>query len=149
MRAAACILLILTANCSPKPGDAAYTVQLSADRVENIHLRRILLSRNRDSIRKCAEADYAGQKYYIFWMSVPAEARFNNYLAAYARQKYNIILVNCGCKNHVGGYYYNNTMAEFFLEAKQKPFDAIYVEARNLYNKALTSYVSKPFMVKI
>ncbi len=140
LRIAACILLMFSTGCSPKWGDTESGIQFSVDAAENSHLKHIFFGRNRDSISKYAEADYIKQKYYIFWAGTPGEARFINYLAAYAKKRYNLILIECGCKNRPGAYYYNNQMAVFLLKAKKKPLYAIYLEAENQYNKTL------PFM---
>lgn len=140
LRTVACILLMLSTGCCNPQTDDNPGILFSAGSAENSHLKQIFLSRNGDSVRKCAGADYMKQQYYIFWASAPSEARFNNYLAAYAKKKYNLIIIECGCKNHPGAYYYNSQMAVFFLKAKKKPLYAIYLEAKNEYNKTL------PFM---
>jgi hypothetical protein len=136
LRIVACILLMLSTGCSPATGNNP-GIRLSAGQAENSHLKQIFLSRNGDSVRKCAWADYTKQQYYIFWSGMPGEARFNKYLAAYAKKRYNLILVECGCKNQPGAYYYNSQMDVFFSKAKKKPLYAIYLEAKNEYNKAL------------
>jgi hypothetical protein len=139
--AAVCILLMFSAGYHPKYGDADYGVQMSAGSAESAHLNHILLGRNKNSIVKDAEADYRKRNYYIFWTGAPCEIKFNSYLTAYAKQKYNLVLVNCGCKNRVGAYYYNSKMESFFLEEKRKSLAVIYLEAKIMYNKALAVYL--------
>ena len=137
LRIAACILLMFSTGCSPQMDDTGSGIQFSANQAENNHLRDIFFGHNEDSVNKCAKADYIKQKYYIFWTGTPGEARFTNYLATYAKKRYNLILVECGCKNRPGAYYYNNQMAVFFLQAKKKPLYVIYQEAEDQYKKAL------------
>ena len=135
--AAAFILLIAGAGCKPISDRCAYHVQLSADPAENCHLTGIFFSRNKDSIVKCADADYKENKYYIFRMPMHFEGKFDDYLAVYARQKYGLTIVNCGYKNYPGACYYNAEMAEYFSKANIKSLGAIYLEAKSNYNKEL------------
>jgi hypothetical protein len=137
LRIAAGILLMIGTGCNPKMDNTRSGIQFSADKAENSHLKHIFFGCNRDSVCKCAQADYIKQKYYIFWTGAPGEIRFTDYLAGYAKKRYNLILIKCGCKSRPGAYYYNNQTAAFFLKAKKKSLGAIYLEAKDQYNKAL------------
>jgi hypothetical protein len=135
--ATAIILLIAGAGCKPKPAELVVHLQLAAGTIENKHLASVLFSRNRDSIIKCAGEDYRAEKYYIFWTVLPFEGKFGDYLAVYARQKYGVRLVNCGCKSQPGAYFYNEAMGECLSKSKIKPFGPIYLEAKTGYNEEL------------
>ena len=137
--AAVVILLISCTGCTSKPAAPGYHVKLSVNTKENSYLTGIISSRNRDSIIKCADADYHENKYYIFRTIVPFEGKFEDYLIDYAKQKYKLILVNCGAKSCLGAYYYNAEMDKLFADEQVKRFGVNYLEAKNLYNKELNT----------
>jgi hypothetical protein len=136
LRIAAGILLMLNTGCAPAM-DGNAGIRFSSDPSENDHLKHIVFGRDKDSICKYAEADYTRQRYYVFWTGTPGEARFANYLAVYAKKRYDLIFIRCGCKNQTGAYYYNEQMTVLLSKAKKRPLDAIYAEAKDEYNKTL------------
>jgi hypothetical protein len=147
MQLTACVLLMLSTGCTAQTNGNASDVKLSANPAENNHLKHIFFGRNEDSISKYAEADYTSRKYYIFWTGMPAETKFNSYLAAYAQKRYQLILVGCGCKNSLGAYYYNNRMTTLLQKTSKKPLEEIYLEAKEQYNKTLLAKNSNSFTV--
>jgi hypothetical protein len=137
VQAGACFLLLFNTGCCHLAEKAGVGIPLSANAAENDYLTRILYSRNSDSITACAGADFKADKYYLFTSALPRDEKFNQYLAAYAKQRYHIILVNCGCQSRPGACYYNNAMEASLLNVKQKPFSTVYLEARSRFNKSL------------
>jgi hypothetical protein len=136
MQMAISFALICNTGCRP-PERPLAGVQLSADSAENGYLSAILSGRNRDSIVNCAVSDYQENKYYVFISATPPDERFDRFLDAYAKQKYQLMLVNCGCKAQAGACWYNDKMAALLSKSKPVSFAAIYLEAKNLYNKTL------------
>jgi hypothetical protein len=135
---ASLLLLVLSTGCTNKTERPADNVKLSADLTENKYLTQILSGRNKDSIINYAHADYNENKYYIFRTTMPGEEKFDIYFAIYAKQKYNLTLVNCGSKSRTGACYYNAEMSEFLAKAKIKPLAPVYLEAKSLYYKELS-----------
>ncbi len=135
-------LLLFNMGCCHSADGPGIDVPLSANAAENGYLTRILYSHNSDSIAACAGADFKADKHYLFTTTLPGDEKFNRYLAAYARQKYHIILVNCGCQSRPGACYYNNAMAALQLNVRQKSFGTIYLEAKIRFNKLLHSSLS-------
>jgi hypothetical protein len=132
---AACFVLLFNTGCYQPAKRAGVDMPLSANAAENSYLKRILYSRNNDSIAACAGADFKAGKCYLFTATLPGDEKFNQYLAAYVKQQYHIILVNCGCQNHRGACYYNDAIAALLLKVKQKPFGTVYLEAKSRFNK--------------
>jgi hypothetical protein len=139
VQAAACFLLLFNTGCYRLAEQPEMGINLSADAAENGYLKRIVYSRNGDSIAACAGADFKANKYYLFTTTLPGDEKFNQYLAAYAKQQYGVILVNCGCQSHPGACCYNDAMGALLIKIKQKPFDAIYLEAKCRFNQMLCS----------
>jgi hypothetical protein len=144
MRLAAFILLILGTGCRSNAEKPLPRLQLSADAAENSYLTGIFFGRNEDSIVNCALSDYNKNKYYIFMTSMPGDEKFEKYLAVYAKNKYKLIIVSCGCRGRAGAYYYNHKMATLFSKTKPEPLGLIYLEAKSLYNRALPVYLVHP-----
>jgi hypothetical protein len=142
VRTAACFLLLFNTGCRHFEERASPGTPLSANAAENSYLKRILYSRNSDSVAACAGADFKANKYYLFTTTLPGDEKFTQYLVVYARQQYQVILVNCGCQSHPGACYYNNAMAVLLLKTKQKPFGTVYLEAKGRFNKLLRSRLS-------
>jgi hypothetical protein len=138
MRMAMSALLICNTGC--RPAEHAPMLRLSAGSAENRHLITILLSHNKDSVVDCAVADHQHRHYYLFISATPEDAGFDHYLAAYARQKYQLILVNCGCRVRPGACWYNEQMQALLAKVRPVSFGSVYLEARSLYNKTLPVY---------
>jgi hypothetical protein len=135
--AAAFFLFIVNTGCMMKTARPIDCAKLSANPTEDRYLKQILSCRNEDSVIKCVNADYHENKYYIFRTSVPGDEKFDSYLADFAKQNYQLTLVNCGFRSSRGACCYNAKMGEFFAKAKIKSLQSIYLEAKDLYNREL------------
>jgi hypothetical protein len=136
----ALLLLITGAGCKNQSSPPALLVELSTDAVENKHLNAIVFSRNRDGIAECADADYQRKEYYYFWSPVVFEGKFDSYLVAYAKQKYDLTLVNARCRACAGECCYNSEADKWLLKAKGKGLQQIYLEAKISYSALIQAH---------
>src|SRR4051812_27583540 len=88
----ALLAVFLLISCQQrKQEEKLYFKKLSKDSVENLHLVRILRSNNKDSIIRCADADFKRGKYYYYYTGL--EVDNSDYFMQYAKRKYGLILV--------------------------------------------------------
>ncbi|MGZ3754445.1 MAG: hypothetical protein ACXVAY_00390 [Mucilaginibacter sp.] len=132
------LTLLAATGCKTKPVSTAphFFMTLSTDSAENDHLIRILLSHKKDSVIKCADADYKAHKYYYF-LSTDYKPAFDHYFRAYAKQKYHLILIKHGDVGRDGVDYYNSEMGAFLDKDKLKTTYQIMLEAKKIYNETL------------
>jgi hypothetical protein len=133
----AIVLLITGSGCKHQPSRPAQPVEFIGNAVENKHLNDIVFGRNGDSIAERADADYQRNECYYFWSLVVFEGKFDSYLAAYAKQKYGLTMVNAGYRAYAGACCYNSEVDKCLLKANGKSFTQIYLQAKIVYNEWL------------
>ena len=130
------VIAMLTSCQQKKQEEKLYFKKLSKDSVENLHLVRILRSRNKDSIISCADADFKRGKYYYYYTGLGVDN--SDYFKEYARKRYRLILIFQGDVEFPSITCYNDAMTGFLRSIKMKPISVIYNEAQREYNKTHT-----------
>lgn len=131
------LVIVMFISCQQrKQEEKLYFKRLSKDSVENLHLVRILRSKNKDSIIRCADADFKRGKYYYYYTGLGIDN--SDYFKEYARKRYGLILVFHGDVEFPSITWYNDAMTGLLRSIKMKPIGIIYMEAEKEYNKTHT-----------